>query len=277
MRLKLALLDLNNGTPNQGIRCLKEILEGYEHVLDWEIFDVRAKCEIPDTGYDIYLSSGGPGSPLDGDGVWDVQYYDLIDQIWDWNLSDQASKKYVFFICHSFQMVCNHFKLGSIVPRKSMSFGTFPVHKTEAGAQELVFDGLNDPFYAADFRRWQFIQPDLEQFEALGASILALEKIRPHVPLERAIMAVRFSPEMIGVQFHPEADADGMIEHFKKEELKKEIIRKHGKDKYNSLMCDLSIPKRIEHTHNTVIPNFMEDAITSLLSMKQDKVTIAMG
>ncbi|MEM9850014.1 MAG: GMP synthase, partial [Bacteroidota bacterium] len=225
------------------------------------------KHELPDTSYDIYISSGGPGSPLDGDGIWDVQYYDLINQLWAWNLSDAPRKKHVFFICHSFQMACHHFKLGSIVPRRSMSFGTFPVHKTDQGTKELVFDGLEDPFYAADFRRWQFIQPNAERFEEIGASILALEKIRPHVPLERAVMAVRFSPEMIGVQFHPEADADGMIDHFKTEELKAEIIRKHGEEKYQSLMRDLHMPDRIEHTHNTVIPNFMDNAIKRLLGV----------
>ena len=85
-----------------------------------------------------------------------------------------------------------------------MSFGTFPVHKTDAGYRESLFENLPNPFFVADFRRFQVIKPNEKQIDALGAEILALEKIRPYVPFERAIMGVRFSPEIIGVQFHPE-------------------------------------------------------------------------
>lgn len=264
MKLKLAILDMYDGIANQGMRCIKEIVSRYDDVLDWELFDVRGKAEIPDASFDLYIATGGPGSPLAGDGVWDRAFYDWIDDVFAWNENYPERKKYVFFICHSFQMACNHFKLGSIVPRKSMSFGTFPVHKTQDGSNEFVLEGLNDPFYAADFRRWQFVQPDAEQFEEIGASILALEKIRPHVPLERAIMAVRFSQEMVGVQFHPEADPEGMLEHFKTDKLKTEIIGTHGQEKYDSMMRDLQMPRRIDQTHNTIIPNFLNKSIALL-------------
>lgn len=55
----------------------------------------------------------------------------------------------------------------------------------------------------------------------MGASILAIEKARPHVPYERAMMALRFNENMIGTQFHPEADAIGMSLHLKTPERKK--------------------------------------------------------
>jgi GMP synthase-like glutamine amidotransferase len=145
-----------------------------------------------------------------------------------------------------------------------MSFGTFPVYQTAEGSKDVVFDGLENPFYAADFRRWQVIQPDDDRFEEMGASILAVETERPHVDLERAVMAVRFSDELIGVQFHPEADSEGMLEHFQGEELKQEIIKNHGRQKYASILRDLKMPGRIELTHNTVIPNFLDRAIKLL-------------
>jgi len=274
MKLKLAILDLYDSTENQGMRCIKEIIDRYKHILDWKVFDVRAKNEIPDTSFDIYISSGGPGSPLNSNSVWDNKYYQFLDQIWVWNQKEKR-KKYLFLICHSFQMACDHFKLGSIVPRKSMSFGTFPIHKTHSSLNEPIFKGLNDPFYVADFRRWQFIEPNLERFEELGVSILGLEKIRPHVPLERAIMAVRFSKEIVGVQFHPEADADGMIEHFRKPELKKEIITKYGKEKYSSMMRDLHLPERIAYTNETVIPNFLNNAIAHFEPIATSEVALS--
>ncbi|MEM1327652.1 MAG: GMP synthase [Bacteroidota bacterium] len=266
MKLKLAILDLYNGTKNKGMQCIKDIVNTYQDQIEWQVYDVRQEGALPDTSYDIYISSGGPGSPLNGEGVagWDQKYSEWIDMIWTWNQSDANVKKHVFFICHSFQMACAHFKLGSIVPRKSMSFGTFPIHQTDEGKNELVFSGLENPFYAADFRRWQFIQSDEDRFEDIGASILALEKVRPHVELERAVMAVRFSDELVGVQFHPEADSEGMLEHFQGDELKQEIIKNHGRQKYASILRDLKMPGRIELTHNTVIPNFLKNAIELL-------------
>ena len=42
----------------------------------------------------------------------------------------------------------------------------------------------------------------------MGAKILCIEKERPHVPYERAVMGIRFNEYMIGTQFHPEADAN---------------------------------------------------------------------
>ena len=214
--LRVAILDMNDNEPNQGLKAIHTIVEDFSSEWETQIFDVRAKCEIPDTSLDIYMVSGGPGSPLDGDGVWDAQFFDLIDELWQHNIqcdkTKTGTKKYVFLICHSFQMVCNHFGVAEIHPRRSRAFGIFPVHKTDKGTKERFFDGLPDPFYAGDFRKWQLIQPDGEVLDAMGAEILALEKIRPHVPFERAIMAIRFSDEFFGTQFHPEAEPIKMLQ-----------------------------------------------------------------
>lgn len=262
--LKLAILDMYDGHTNQGMRCIDEIVNRYKHELDYRVFDVRGKAELPDTSYDIYISTGGPGSPFDGDGVWDKKYYDFIEELWNINQSGTDSKKYVFFICHSFQMACIHFDLGEITRRKSMSFGTFPTHLTDLGVAEPLFKGLDNPFWIADFRDWQVVQPKLERFEEIGAQILVLEKIRPSVPYERAIMAIRFSEEFFGVQFHPEADGNGMLQHFQELDKLKFIVNKYGKDKYATMITDLRHPDKIEKTNETILPNFLEKAIQSL-------------
>ncbi len=263
--VKLAILDLYDNTPNQGMRAIRHIIESFGPTIDYQVFDVRAKGEIPSLDFDIYISSGGPGSPLDGDGVWDKAYFDFIDEIFLWN-KNQENKKYLFLICHSFQMVCNYLNLGLIHKRKSMAFGTFAVHQTAEGREDSIFKDLPDPFYVADFRHWQFTQPNEERFEEIGAQILALEKIRPHVDLERAVMAIRFSPEIFGTQFHPEADKDGMLLHFLKEENKNKVIETHGLDKYNKMIRDLSNPKKIKLTNETVIPTFISQAIEATVN-----------
>lgn len=265
-KLKLAILDLYEGTPNQGMRCIYEILNNYQEIIEHETFDVRCKAAVPNLDFDIYISSGGPGDPREGDGDWDAKYYAWLESVWKYNQNPANNKKkYVFFICHSFQMACIHFKVADITPRKSMSFGTFPVYPTDAGERDPIFERLDNPFYIADFRRFQVIQPDKERFDSMGAEILALEKPRPNIPLERAIMAIRFSEEMFGTQFHPEADGDGMLVWLKEEEKKQQIISEHGLEKYEQMFVDLSDPNKIEKTQNTVLPSFLNFAIEALI------------
>jgi len=266
---KIAVLDMYDGTPNQGMRAIREILEIYQAVYEVKVFDVRGKAEVPGLEYDVYISTGGPGNPLDGDGVWDKKYFELIDSIFAHN-ENSVRKKFLFLICHSFQMVSNHLKLGEITKRKSMSFGTFPVHSTKKGMMERLLHKLDNPFYVADFRDWQLVQPDKARFEKMGAEILALEKIRPHIDLERAIMMIRYSNEVVGTQFHPEADAYGMLEHFAHPDRKEQVIMEHHEDKYQQMLRDLSHPGKIKKTHDTIIPTFLENALEHLMNLPEE-------
>ena len=59
-KLKLAILDMNEGRPNQGMRCIRDISAMYSSVFDIDEFDVRSKNEVPGLEYDVYISSCGP-------------------------------------------------------------------------------------------------------------------------------------------------------------------------------------------------------------------------
>ncbi len=267
--IKVAILDLYAGVENEGMRGFGEILMRYQEKnnLDMtvEIFEVRNNCEVPGTDFDIYISSGGPGSPLDTEGTeWEKKYFGLIDQLEQHNLSDDPQKKYGFFVCHSFQLMCRRYNLGYINERRSASFGILPVHKTKAGEKDATFEGLDDPFYAVDSRSWQVINPNEKQFTDLGMRLLAIEKERPHIDLPRAMMAVRYSDYFIGTQFHPEADARGIKNWLLKPEKEKEVIDEHGRDKYNQMLEFLDDPDKLMHTQNTMIPNFLDEAVLSL-------------
>ena len=263
-KLRLAILDMNDGRPNQGMRCIRDIAAMYSSAFDIDEFDVRNKNEIPGMEYDVYISSGGPGNPLVGDGSWDKAWYNLVGDLWEYNIENQYCKKYMFFICHSFQMACNFFELGTLTPRKSTSFGVMPVHMTKYGSNDPIFSNLPDPFYAVDSRDFQLIQPDLDVFRMHGAKILALEKIRTHVEYERAIMAVRFSEEFVGTQFHPEADPIGMKIHFEKPDVRENVIKNFGQAKYDTMMDHIDDPDKIELTHNTILPLFIENAMDTI-------------
>jgi GMP synthase-like glutamine amidotransferase len=270
--VKVAVLDLYNGVANQGMRCIREILNlfGEEHHLNlyWDEFDVRGKNEVPDLSYDIYISSGGPGSPFDGEGLeWEENYFNWLEKVINWNeRNENESKKHVFFICHSFQIACRHFKVGTVSKRKSTAFGVFPVHFIQSQFEEPVFNGLKDPFYAVDSRDYQVIQPDIRDLTGRKIKLLCIEKNRPHVPYERAIMSVRFNDYMIGTQFHPEADATGMSMYLQTEEKKKTVIDNYGFEKWKNMIEHLGDPDKIMWTYAHILPNFLFQAVFSPVS-----------
>jgi len=267
MKTRLALLDMNQGHENQGMRCIRDIVSHFDSEIELTELDVRVTNEVPGLDFDIYISSGGPGNPLEGNGIWEKRFTNLLDKVWAFNKNPDTpkeAKKHFFFICHSFQLACNHFGLGDITKRKSTSFGVLPVHKTEDGKNDFLFSSLNDPYTVIDSRDWQLIQPRLKVFKENGAKILSLEKIRTHVELERAIMAVRFSDEMVGTQFHPEADPKGMFEHFKKEDNRKKVIDNFNLRKYEQMMDALEDQEKLARTHRTILPRFIENALIQI-------------
>lgn len=266
--VRVALIDMNNGQPNQGMRSIREVLSKYIQetgvALSYEEFAIRDKGELPGLEFDIYISSGGPGSPYDGEGHdWENNFFTLLDELETHN-RENSNKKHVFLICHSFQLACRKYKLADITRRKSTAFGIFPVHLTEEGLQDPVFEGLPASFYSVDSRDWQAVSPDPVSLEKMGAKVLAIEKNRPHVDLERCVMAIRFTNEIIGTQFHPEADAVGMKMYLMQEEKKKMIIENHGEEKYNDMLNSLEDPNRISLTQRIVLPNFLNAAIDTL-------------
>ncbi|MEJ5994155.1 GMP synthase [Pedobacter sp. Du54] len=269
--IKVAVIDMNNGNPNQGMRGIQEVLQQYQEKnqldLTYDIFNIRQKNEVPDLSYDVYISSGGPGSPFDGEqSEWEFNFFNLLDDIELFNAHND-SKKNVFLICHSFQLACRKYGLGKVTQRKSNAFGIFPISLTENGELETNFKGLSNPFYAVDSRDWQVIEPNLADFEAKGAKILAIEKERPHVALERCVMAIRFSEQIIGTQFHPEADPIGMKMYLLQEDKKVAIIKNHGEDKYLDMLNSLDNPGHITLTQSVILPNFLDEVVAHKLNV----------
>lgn len=264
--IRIAVLDLYDGVANQGMRGIRETLQRFYKnqaiEISWDEFNVRQKNEIPDSSYDIFISSGGPGSPLETkDSNWEAGYFKWLQQVEQWNKEEKNTrKKHVFFICHSFQLACRYFKIGNLCKRKSTAFGIFPVHLLSNGKDEAVFNKMLDPFYAVDSRDYQVIEPDHQQIQSIGASILAIEKERPQVLLERAIMAIRFNEYMIGTQFHPEADASGMSLYLQTDEKKKTVIENYGLQKWEQMITHLNDPDKISFTYSHILPNFLSIA-----------------
>src|SRR5690349_18925862 len=88
--VRIAILDLYEGQQNQGMRCIREIINQFGEMNNLNLiskeFDVRLKNELPDTSYDIYISSGGPGSPTASKGLeWDTRYFEWLEKMERYN------------------------------------------------------------------------------------------------------------------------------------------------------------------------------------------------
>ena len=259
------------GTPNEGMRGIKQIIEEFEAdtqlSIHYDIFDVRLKAEVPGPDYDVYISTGGPGSPLDSaNSLWERRYFELMEAIKTFNQENSNYKKHVFLICHSFQVFCRYYGFGVVSKRKGTSFGVMPGHKTQTGHHDPLLSTLGDPFWVVDSRDYQITKPDHKKIEAGGGSILCIEKYRPHVKLERAVMAIRFDDAFFGTQFHPEADAVGMRMYLLREDKKELVIGKYGEKKYREMLDHLNDPDKIMLTHNAIIPRFLMIALQHKLS-----------
>jgi GMP synthase-like glutamine amidotransferase len=271
--ISIAILDLYEGAPNEGMRCIRALVQAFKSEQEKEIisteFEIRLQHDIPTLDHDIYISSGGPGSPIESEGLaWDNSYMEWISSLEKWNQDpSNKRKKYVFFICHSFQLACRYFKIGNVKKRKSTALGVFPIHMVENGKKESVFNGLNDPFYGVDSRDYQVIEVELNKPVNVDFNILCIEKERPHVPLERAVMGIRFNPYMIGTQFHPEADAQGMSMYLQREDKKNTVIVNHGYEKWKSMIEHLNDPDKISQTNSLILPNFMRNAIKEITNI----------
>ena len=268
--IRIALLDLYEGVANEGMRCLRALMQEWSMLhqipIFVEEFDVRLQQQLPGLNFDVYISSGGPGSPLASDQEpWENNYFKWVQLLVNYNQTGSGLPKHVLFICHSFQLACRFFEVGNVCKRKSTAFGIFPIHMLESGISEPVFAGLSDPFYGVDSRDYQVIEPDYSKIRELGATILAIEKNRPHVPYERAIMAMRFNEWFIGTQFHPEADAVGMQMYLQRSDKKATIIENHGEAKWQSMVEHLQDPDKILWTYQHVAPNFLNLATAHLI------------
>lgn len=266
--IRLAILDMYMGTANEGMRCIRQLIRRAEvdHGVHFatQTFDVRGQDQLPRlTDFDVFISSGGPGSPLATDDAWENNYFQFVDELFAHNQTP-GPRKYLLLICHSFQLVSRHLGLGELSKRKSTSFGVMPVHLTTAGHADPVLHALPEPFFAVDSRDYQLTHPDLDRLGTLGAEILCLEKERPHVALARALMAIRFSPEVLGTQFHPEADGEGMLRYMLTDERKQQVITAYGEDKYDEMVRLLADPTTIEFTESIVVPTFLRLAVAHL-------------
>ena len=100
--LKIAILDMYDNFPGEGMRCIVNLINEFQARegirVETQIFNVRANHEIPDLNHDVYISSGGPGSPLVLGEAWEEPYFKFIDSVFFHNKSESVKSGEYFLL-----------------------------------------------------------------------------------------------------------------------------------------------------------------------------------
>jgi homoserine O-succinyltransferase/O-acetyltransferase len=264
--LRLCIIDMNNAHVNQAMRCLRGIAQGFfEHVatrnpdLSCELVEVspRDTNDPVPRDADLYVSSGGPGSPFDGDGQpWSEDYGRFSDGVVESAARGGAERRALFAICYSFEMVVRHFQLAHIGPRAERKFGVMPIYTTGEGQRHPLLAAFGDRLFAFEHRNWEAIDPDEGRLRALGGKVLARES-RDGVSKGRALLALDVAPGIEAVQFHPEADRPGVMNWVARPEQAAAFKAVYGEVTYQAMLRTLDDPRRLARTFALVIPGWL--------------------
>lgn len=263
MKINLCIIDMNNGLENQAIKSFRKIVDEFsiwllEQNRKLKIYSQEISIRnqdvdnIPDA--DIYLSTGGPGSPWDGKNLsWEKKYFELLDCI------KNNSNKSILGICHSFQLMSRWSGRGDVRLRpQGKKFGIMPVYVTTEGEKSSLFKNFSDRLFAFEHRDWEVVNYH-------GPGILARES-RDGVSKGEAILGMEFESNIHGVQFHPEAESEGILFWLSKPDKKQEIIDVYGEELFESMIKNLNREDRVIHTRNLFIPQWLRDQYFKILN-----------
>jgi len=267
--LKLCLVDLNNGVPNEATRCFRRVFDAFSlraaaanPGLRFELVHVQPRNlgELPHPDSDFVLSSGGPGAPTDGwDDPWCTGYRHFLDRVVELNRAGHARAPSMFAVCHSFEISVLHFGIARMPQRARLKFGVFPAYPTEAGTDTAFLVPFGDRLFAWEHRRFEAVDEDAARLSALGGRVLARESREGGPDKGRSLMAVEFAPGPSGTQFHPEADRAGVLAWIKREEHAEAVREQYGDHLYEKMLSTLADPTRLARTFAVLLPTWLAE------------------
>ncbi|AKT40859.1 hypothetical protein [Chondromyces crocatus] len=264
--LRLCIVDMNNGHVNQAMRCLRgmsatffERVRVYNPDLPCELYEVSPRDTndpIP-RDCDLYIGTGGPGSPFDDDGQpWTYDLGRFLDETVESVHRGGADQRAMFAICHSFEMVVRHFDVAKIAPRIDRKFGIMPIYMTTEGQAHPLLAPFGDRLFAFEHRNWEAIDLDERKLAALGGTLLARES-RDGISKGRAILGLDVAPGIEAVQFHPEADRAGVVNWISRPEQAAAFKATYGEVTYQAMLRTLDDPRRVARTYTLLIPGWL--------------------
>jgi 3-oxoacyl-[acyl-carrier-protein] synthase-3 len=264
---------MNHGHPNQAMRCFRVLIDGFfakvkaaNPGLETTSITVQPRnlFELPPTDCDLYLSSGGPGSPFEHDGeTWLTSYYGWLDSIVERNLREGSAAPGLLGVCYTFELLINHFKVARMVQRANRKFGVMPIYTTAEGLAHPLTAPFQDRLFAFENRSWEAVDLDERQLRSLGGKLLARES-RDGYSKGLGLHAFEFAPGIEGTQFHPEADKPGVIAWLRKREQAEAFIEAYGAITYQRMLRTLDNPERLAKTFTSLIPGWLTRRFNAL-------------
>lgn len=264
--LRVGVIDMNAGHQNQAIRCIGVLIDQLAARIraanpGLELARVhvspRDKGDVCPDDCDLYICSGGPGSPYDGDGqAWVDDFSSFLDGVVDDNIAHSGRGRAAFAVCYSFEMAVRHFDVAEVAPRATRKFGVMPVYTTGEGLSHPLFQPFGDRLFAFEHRNWEAIDLDESALVRHGGRLLARES-RDGVSKGRALMAFDFAPGVEGVQFHPEADRPGVMAWVARPDQAEAFKLAYGITTYERMLKTLDDPMRLARTFAMMIPGWM--------------------
>jgi homoserine O-succinyltransferase/O-acetyltransferase len=270
--LRIGLIDMNNGVPNQAVRSFRSIIAAFAErararnpglSVTTAHVQPRNLGEVPPPDCDLYLSTGGPDSPVDGfKESWAPGVRTFFDRIVDGQQQRGSSAPSLFVVCYSFELAVMHFGVAAMLPRER-KFGIMPVYPTEEGLASPLFAPFGDRLFVWEHRSWQAVELDEKRLSALGGRLLARESRDGHTK-GRGLMAFRFTQGVEGTIFHPEADRPGVLNWIERPEQAKSVIETYGELVYRRMCKTIDDPTRLARTYALLLPGWMARTFNAL-------------
>jgi GMP synthase-like glutamine amidotransferase len=271
--LSICIIDMNSGHVNQAMRCFRTIATRFfdkvrEH-------NPGLRCRLTEVSprdtqnpiprdCDVYVGSGGPGSPYDGD---DMAWFSDFSGFCDWMVDEvgrpDEHQKSLFGVCYTFELLVRHYKVCEVAMRDSRKFGVMPAYTTSFGQKHPLLSPFKDRLFAFEHRNWEAVGLDEARLRALGGGVLAQESRDGHSK-GRAILGFEIAPGIETVQFHPEADRAGVMSWIARPEQAAAFRATYGEDTYQAMLRTLDDPNRLARTYALVIPGFLQRRFNAL-------------
>jgi len=277
-RLHVSLVDMNNGVANEAIRCFRRLLTAFvgrvraanpRLTVHLEHVQPRNLGELPTHDVDLFLSTGGPGSPHDGwDERWCTGYRTFLDWMMDAAVRRPEAPPAGFLICHSYEIAVQHFRFAQMRPRRDLKFAIFPAYVTPEGRRAPFLAPFRDRLFIWEHRQWQAVELDARRMAEHGGALLATESRPGRTDKGEALLSFRFGPGLDGTQFHPEADRAGVLAWIDRPEHAAALQDAYGRSLYDRMMRTLADPTRLARTFALLIPGWLTERFNRLAAVR---------